>query len=164
MGEAIQHEVSPDWDSCLSLERSEDQWLQWVIWAPNSAGHPAPAPSPITGRRVAGTCGKRGSQHQNSHPKACDSKLEATLKSLFFPSGQKKLSSAITHTTPVCSKWNCEVQTCFLVDSSVIWLGSTCFSCTYPFRFYLSFQKAQAREWVSERRNSKSSPSATNQN
>lgn len=74
-------------------------WLQWVICTPNSAGHPAPAPSPITGRKEAVTCGKRGSQHQNSHPQARESKLRKPLWNYFsFPSSQKTFSSAMTPT------------------------------------------------------------------
>ena len=60
LGEASQHEVSSDWNSYLVLERCGDQCLEQVICHPNSVGHPAPPPFPITGKTVAGICGKRG--------------------------------------------------------------------------------------------------------
>lgn len=121
---------------------------------------------PSTGKTAAGICGKRGSRHHNFHSMACEQAGETTLGLLVSFPMAKKNSVLQWHTQPqfvVTGVARVDVllhpqQYCVTgtaLDSSQIHTSS---------RFYLFFQKAWVREWVSERRNSKSSPSAKNQN
>lgn len=64
-----------------------------AVCHPNSVGHPAPPPFPITGKTVVGICGKISVQYHNSHSKACEQTGEAALGlfvAFVFPQWSKK--------------------------------------------------------------------------